>query len=72
MSSTEEHPQNGTDTSKSAPWLSLAHSICSDAGVPPGEITARLQRLREILATHGIPPQVSGKVHHGTPESPGF
>ena len=37
------------DTDQNAPWLSLAHIICADAGIPPGPITQRLQVLRDKL-----------------------
>lgn len=38
-----------SDTDPNAPWLSLAHMICADAGIPPGHITARLEALRDKL-----------------------
>jgi hypothetical protein len=37
------------DADPNAPWLSLAHMICSDAGSPPGHITARLEALRDKI-----------------------
>lgn len=37
------------DADPNAPWLSLAHLICADAGIPPGHITARLEALRDKL-----------------------
>lgn len=37
------------DTSENAPWLTLAHIICADAGVPPGHISDRLKVLRDKL-----------------------
>jgi hypothetical protein len=40
---------NCPDGDPNAPWLSLAHMICSDAGIPPGHITTRLEALREKL-----------------------
>jgi hypothetical protein len=30
-------------------WLTLAHIICSDQGIPPGHIMARLEQLRDKL-----------------------
>jgi hypothetical protein len=33
-----------------APWLSLAHIICTDMGVPQGRIEWRLQVLQGLLA----------------------
>lgn len=32
-----------------APWLSEAHSLCADHGIPPGNITERLRALRELM-----------------------
>ncbi|MBU3577487.1 hypothetical protein [Polynucleobacter sp. UK-Kesae-W10] len=34
-----------------ASWLSLAHVICSEAGIPNGDIADRLSLLRDILET---------------------
>jgi hypothetical protein len=41
----------GTDTDRSdnAPWLTLAHTICADAGIEPGPIMDRLATLRDLL-----------------------
>jgi hypothetical protein len=33
-----------------APWLSAAHILCADYGVPPGHISDRLEGLRDKLA----------------------
>ena len=30
-------------------WMSLAHTICADAGIPPGRIEQRLEVLRGLL-----------------------
>lgn len=38
-----------TDNDPNAPWLSLAHIICADAGIPPGPIFYRLEALRDKL-----------------------
>lgn len=38
-----------TDADQNAPWLTLAHTICSDAGIPVGHITDRLNALRDRL-----------------------
>ena len=32
-----------------AAWMSLAHVICYEAGIPSGDLTERLQILRDIL-----------------------
>jgi len=32
-----------------APWLSLAHTICSEQGISPGHIMDRLEQLRDKL-----------------------
>ncbi len=37
------------DSDDNAPWLTLAHTICADAGIPPGHITARLEALRDLI-----------------------
>ena len=37
------------DVDENAPWLTLAHTICADAGVPCGHITDRLNALRDVL-----------------------
>lgn len=47
------------DTSENAPWLTLAHIICADAGVPPGHISDRLKALRDKLEA---PEQASNPV----------
>lgn len=33
----------------SASWLTLAHALCADAGVPSGHIADRLEGLRKVL-----------------------
>lgn len=33
-----------------APWLTEAHLLCNDAGIPPGHISFRLKALRERFA----------------------
>lgn len=42
-------PDNQQDADPNAPWLSLAHMICTDSGIPPGHITSRLEALRGKL-----------------------
>lgn len=37
------------DLNPNARWLSLAHTLCSDAGVPHGHIAERLEGLRRTL-----------------------
>jgi hypothetical protein len=37
------------EASVTAPWLSLAHIICTDQGIPQGHITERLEQLRNKL-----------------------
>ena len=37
------------DTDPNAPWLTLAHIICADAGIPPGPIIERLEVLSNKL-----------------------
>jgi len=32
-----------------APWLTEAHMLCSDMGIPQGQISWRLKVLRELL-----------------------
>lgn len=43
-------PSTQHDTTQNTPWLTLAHTVCADAGIPPGHITDRLERLRERIA----------------------
>jgi len=38
-----------SDTDENAPWLTLAHIICADAGIPVGHINDRLKALRDKL-----------------------
>lgn len=38
-----------TDQDPNAPWLSEAHALCADMGIPPGHITDRIRALREKL-----------------------
>lgn len=38
------------DRDRNAPWLTLAHTLCTDAGVPQGHIADRLDGLRAALA----------------------
>lgn len=47
-------PVQAPDADENAPWLTLAHTICADAGVPCGHITDRLKALREILAAPAV------------------
>jgi hypothetical protein len=35
---------------ENSPWLTLAHLLCTDYGVPQGNIECRLQVLQELLA----------------------
>ena len=37
------------DANANAPWLSLAHSICTDSGIEHGHIKKRLQALQDKL-----------------------
>lgn len=43
------------DADTNAPWLSDAHALCADHGIPPGHISARLEFLREKLAAPVLP-----------------
>jgi hypothetical protein len=43
-------PQVSDETDLNAPWLTIAHAICTDAGIPQGHITDRLTKLREKSA----------------------
>lgn len=38
-----------TEADENAPWLTLAHIICANAGIEPGHITDRLKTLRDLL-----------------------
>ena len=42
-------PSPMTETDPNAPWLTLAHIICSEAGIAPGNIESRLTILRQRL-----------------------
>jgi len=42
-------PPATADTDENAPWLTLAHIICADAGIPVGHINDRLKALRDTL-----------------------
>lgn len=55
------------EANANAPWLSAAHALCSDMRVPQGNISERLEALRDVVmearkdaerynyaATHGI------------------
>jgi hypothetical protein len=42
-------PSSMTETDPNAPWLTLAHIICSEAGIAPGNIEARLTILRQRM-----------------------
>lgn len=44
-----------TVSNDSAPWLTTAHSICADAGIPPGHIDDRLTALRDMLEAMRAP-----------------
>lgn len=35
--------------SENAPWLSAAHALCTDAGIPQGHITERIEALRGLV-----------------------
>lgn len=37
------------DADPNAPWLSDAHCLCADQGIPPGHITDRIRALRDKL-----------------------
>lgn len=38
-----------------APWLSEAHALCSDAGIPPGHISDRIRALRDKQTAQAEP-----------------
>lgn len=38
-----------SDTDPNAPWLTLAHIICTDAGIEQGNIYDRLIKLQDII-----------------------
>lgn len=40
------------DRDPNARWLTLAHNLCADAGVPSGHIADRLEGLRAVLESH--------------------
>ncbi|HEX8552514.1 MAG TPA: hypothetical protein VF681_13280, partial [Abditibacteriaceae bacterium] len=56
--------QAAPDADENAPWLTLAHMICADAGVPCGHITDRLKALRDILAAAVQAAPVGMSVEH--------
>lgn len=37
------------DADANAPWLSAAHALCTDMGVPQGNISERIEALREVV-----------------------
>lgn len=37
------------DADANAPWLSAAHALCSDMGVPQGNISERIEALRGVM-----------------------
>lgn len=37
------------DADFNAPWLSAAHSLCADMGIPSGHILDRIAKLREMM-----------------------
>lgn len=37
------------ESTANAPWLTLAHTICSNVGILPGEITHRLEQLEQAI-----------------------
>lgn len=41
--------ERGKAAADSAQWLSAAHTLCADAGIPPGHIGDRLESLRAAL-----------------------
>lgn len=41
------------DQDHNAPWLTAAHALCADCGIPSGHITDRLKALREHIAQLG-------------------
>jgi hypothetical protein len=47
--------ENGADSPK-APWLTTAHLLCTDAGIPQGHINDRLLALRQKLERPAPPP----------------
>lgn len=42
------------DSDPNAPWLSLAHTVCAEAGIPPGHISHRLEQLRDLTQRHRL------------------
>ena len=42
------------DDAETAPWRSLAHSICHDAGIPSGDIMWRLGQLQDIIIVRNL------------------
>ena len=49
---TERKP-DASEADANAPWLTEAHSLCADLGIPPGNISARLAALREKIIANG-------------------
>jgi len=50
-------PAAPADADPNAPWLTAAHSLCSDHGIPVGHISKRLEALREALSAPAAPVQ---------------
>lgn len=42
------------DSDINSPWLALAHTICTDAGIPPGDIMGRLEALNKLMEEVGM------------------
>lgn len=43
------YAQGSADANENAPWMSLAHMLCTDAGIEPGHLTERLTKLRDLF-----------------------
>ncbi len=58
-------PSAGTATDPNAPWLTQAHMLCTDMGVPHGQIDFRLRVLRELVTEQpAVTPPASTYLQH--------
>lgn len=56
------------EASPNAPWLALAHGICTAHGIPQGPIDARLLRLQDLLeGTLPCVPRMRDALMHDSP-----
>jgi hypothetical protein len=37
------------EANANAPWMTKAHALCTDLNIPPGNLEARMDALREYL-----------------------